>query len=285
MKKILLMIITFILFIRVDALNINKMYVDSEIDISGNLLVKEIIEIDNLDEDFDYKLYFKDMNLTLNDKNYYDGVNISIENIGLLSEDYDLNLINNDDFKKYIKESSDIETIRNDNNYSIKIKKNDKKTYIYIDYIVLSLSVIHNDVAEFYYKYLNNLEYDIDELKIIFKLPFSSSEFDVYAHSKMKANITMDNDNYLVIIQKKDYKKGNDLDLRVLYDKDLYQVVYNKNKKTDIDALEMIKNIENDRLNNTKVNNILPYVFIVVIVILIVVIVIFVIKFKKGKKK
>lgn len=285
MKKILLMIITFILFIRVDALNINKMYVDSEIDISGNLLVKEIIEIDNLDEDFDYKLYFKDMNLTLNDKNYYDGVNISIENIGLLNEDYDLNLINKDDFKKYIKESSDIETIRNDNNYSIKIKKNDKKTYIYIDYIVLSLSVIHNDVAEFYYKYLNNLEYDIDELKIIFKLPFSSSEFDVYAHSKMKANITMDNDNYLVIIQKKDYKKSNDLDLRVLYDKDLYQVVYNKNKKTDIDALDMIKNIENDRLNNTRVNNILPYVFIVVIVILIVVIVIFVIKFKKGKKK
>ena len=285
MKKILLMIITFILFIRVDALNINKMYVDSEIDISGNLLVKEIIEIDNLDEDFDYKLYFKDMNLTLNDKNYYDGVNISIENIGLLNEDYDLNLINKDDFKKYIKESSDIETIRNDNNYSIKIKKNDKKTYIYIDYIVLSLSVIHNDVAEFYYKYLNNLEYDIDELKIIFKLPFSSSEFDVYAHSKMKANITMDNDNYLVIIQKKDYKKGNDLDLRVLYDKDLYQVVYNKNKKTDIDALDMIKNIENDRLNNTRVNNILPYVFIVVIVILIVVIIIFVIKFKKGKKK
>lgn len=285
MKKILLMIITFILFIRVDALNINKMYVDSEIDISGNLLVKEIIEIDNLDEDFDYKLYFKDMNLTLNDKNYYDGVNISIENIGLLNEDYDLNLINKDDFKKYIKESSDIETIRNDNNYSIKIKKNDKKTYIYIDYIVLSLSVIHNDVAEFYYKYLNNLEYDIDELKIIFKLPFSSSEFDVYAHSKMKANITMDNDNYLVIIQKEDYKKGNDLDLRVLYDKDLYQVVYNKNKKTDIDALDMIRNIENDRLNNTRVNNILPYVFIVVIVILIVVIVIFVIKFKKGKKK
>lgn len=285
MKKILLMIITFILFIRVDALNINKMYVDSEIDISGNLLVKEIIEIDNLDENFDYKLYFKDMNLTLNDKNYYDGVNISIENIGLLNEDYDLNLINKDDFKKYIKKSSDIETIRNDNNYSIKIKKNDKKTYIYIDYIVLSLSVIHNDVAEFYYKYLNNLEYDIDELKIIFKLPFSSSEFDVYAHSKMKANITMDNDNYLVIIQKKDYKKGNDLDLRVLYDKDLYQVVYNKNKKTDIDALDMIRNIENDRLNNTRVNNILPYVFIVVIVILIVVIVIFVIKFKKGKKK
>lgn len=284
MKKILLILLVFISFIKVNALSIDKMYIDSEIDISGNLLVKEVIEINNLNEDFDYKLYFKDMNLTLNDKNYYDGINISIENIGLLNEDYDLNLLNKDDFKKYIKESNDIETIKNDNNYSVKIKKNNKKTYIHIDYMVLSLSVIHNDIAEFYYKYLNNLEYNIKELKIIFKLPYSSSTFDVYAHSNMKANITKDDKNYLVIIQKKDYKKDNDLDLRVLYDKDLYQVVYNKNKKSNIDALDMIKNIENDRISSTKKNNILPYVFTSIIVILIVFITIFIIKYKHIKK-
>ena len=284
MKKILLILLVFISFIKVKALSIDKMYIDSEIDISGNLLIKEVIEINNLNEDFDYKLYFKDMNLTLNDKNYYDGINISIENIGLLNEDYDLNLLNKDDFKKYIKESNDIETIKNDNNYSVKIKKNNKKTYIYIDYMVLSLSVIHNDIAEFYYKYLNNLEYNIKELKIIFKLPYSSNTFDVYAHSNMKANITKDDKNYLVIIQKKDYKKDNDLDLRVLYDKDLYQVVYNKNKKSNIDALDMIKNIENDRISSTKRNNILPYVFTSIIVILIVFITIFIIKYKHIRK-
>lgn len=284
MKKILLILLVFISFIKVNALSIDKMYIDSEIDISGNLLVKEVIEINNLNEDFDYKLYFKDMNLTLNDKNYYDGINVSIENIGLLNEDYDLNLLNKDDFKKYIKESNDIETIKNDNNYSVKIKKNNKKTYIYIEYMVLSLSVIHNDIAEFYYKYLNNLEYDIKELKIIFKLPYSSNTFNVYAHSNMKANITKDDKNYLVIIQKKDYKKDNDLDLRVLYDKDLYQVVYNKNKKSNIDALDMIKNIENDRISSTKRNNILPYVFTSIIVILIVFITIFIIKYKHIKK-
>lgn len=284
MKKILLILLVFISFIKVNALSIDKMYIDSEIDISGNLLVKEVIEINNLNEDFDYKLYFKDMNLTLNDKNYYDGINISIENIGLLNEDYDLNLLNKDDFKKYIKESNDIETIKNDNNYSVKIKKNNKKIYIYIDYMVLSLSVIHNDIAEFYYKYLNNLEYNIKELKIIFKLPYSSNTFDVYAHSNMKANITKDDKNYLVIIQKKDYKKDNDLDLRVLYDKDLYQVVYNKNKKSNIDALDLIKNIENDRISSTKRNNILPYVFTSIIVILIVFITIFIIKYKHIKK-
>lgn len=284
MKKIILVIITFMLFIRVNALSIDKMYIDSEIDISGNLLVKEVIEINNLNEDFDYKLYFKDMNLTLNDKNYYDGINISIENIGLLSEDYDLNLLNKDDFKKYIKESNNIETIKNDNNYSVKIKKNNKKTYIYIDYMVLSLSVIHNDIAEFYYKYLNNLKYDIKELKIVFKLPYSSDTFDVYAHSNMKADISKDDKNYLVIIQKRDYKKGNDLDLRVLYDKDLYQVVYNKDKKSNIDALDMIKNIEKERISNTKRNNILPYVFINVIAILIAFIITFIAKYKHIKK-
>lgn len=284
MKKILLILLVFISFIKVNALSIDKMYIDSEIDISGNLLVKEVIEINNLNEDFDYKLYFKDMNLTLNDKNYYDGINISIENIGLLNEDYDLNLLNKDDFKKYIKESNDIETIKNNNNYSVKIKKNNKKTYIYINYMVLSLSAIHNDIAELYYKYLNNLEYDIKELKIIFKLPYSSNTFDVYAHSNMKANITKDDKNYLVIIQKKDYKKDNDLDLRVLYDKDLYQVVYNKNKKSNIDALDMIKNIENNRISSTKRNNILPYVFTSIIVILIVFITIFIVKYKHIKK-
>lgn len=285
MKKIILIIITFMLFINVDALKINKMYIDSEIDISGNLLVKEIIEIDKLDEDFDYKIYYKDMNLTFNDKNYYDGFRIDIDNVSLLKEDYDLNLLNKDDFNKYLIDSDLVSSVKNENSVSIKVKENDKKTYIYIDYMILSLSVMHNDVAEFYYKYLNNLEYDIDELKIIFKLPFSSSIFDVYAHSKMKANISKDDDNYLVYINMNNYKKGNDLDIRVLYDKELYQIVYNKNKSTDINALYKIKQIEEDRINNTKINNILPYIFIVVILILLVVIFIFFKKYKKSLRK
>lgn len=285
MKKILLIIILFISFIKIDALDINKMYIDSEVDISGNLLVKEIIEIDKLDEDFNYKIYFKDMNLTLNDKNYYDGFNISIENIGYLDEKYDLEKINTSDFDKYIIETNDINVIKNDNNYCINIKKNNKKTYIYIDYIVLSLSVFHNDSAEFYYKYLNNLEYDIKYLDIIFKLPFKSDLFNVYAHSFMKANIKKDVDKSIVYIGKSNYKKGNDLDLRVIYDKDLYQIVYNKDKKTNIDAIDIITNIENDRLTSTKTNNIIIYIVPAIVVILVVVLTILIIKYKKMLKK
>lgn len=285
MKKILFIILLFISFIKIDALDINKMYIDSEIDISGNLLVKEIIEINNLDEDFNYKMYFKDMNLTLNDKNYYDGFNISIEKIGYLDEKYDFEKISTSDFAKYIIETNDINVIKNDNNYCINIKKNNKKTYIYIDYIVLSLSVFHNDSAEFYYKYLNNLEYDIKYLDIIFKLPFKSNLFNVYAHSFMKTNIKKDVDKSIVYIGKTNYKKGNDLDLRVVYDKDLYQIVYNKDKKTNIDAIDIIKNIENYRLTNTKTNNVIIYIVFVIIVILVVILTILIIKYKKMLKK
>ena len=285
MKKILFIILLFTSFIKIDALDINKMYIDSEIDISGNLLVKEIIEINNLDEDFNYKMYFKDMNLTLNDKNYYDGFNISIEKIGYLNEKYDFEKISTSDFAKYIIETNDINVIKNDNNYCINIKKNNKKTYIYIDYIVLSLSVFHNDSAEFYYKYLNNLEYDIKYLDIIFKLPFKSNLFNVYAHSFMKTNIKKDVDKSIVYIGKTNYKKGNDLDLRVVYDKDLYQIVYNKDKKTNIDAIDIIKNIENDRLTNTKTNNVIIYIVFVIIVILVVILTILIIKYKKMLKK
>lgn len=285
MKKILFIILLFISFIKIDALDINKMYIDSEVDISGNLLVKEIIEIDDLNEDFNYKIYFKDMNLTLNDKNYYDGFNISVEKIGYLDEKYDLEKINTSDFDKYIIETNDINVIKNDNNYCINIKKNNKKTYIYIDYIVLSLSVFHNDSAEFYYKYLNNLEYDIKYLDIIFKLPFKSDLFNVYAHSFMKANIKKDVDKSIVYIGKTNYKKGNDLDLRVVYDKDLYQIVYNKDKKTNIDAIDIITNIENDRLISTKTNNVIIYIVPAIIVILVVVLTILIIKYKKVLKK
>lgn len=284
MKKILLFIMTFILFINVKALEIDKMYIDSELDISGNLMVKEIIEIDNLDEDFNYKLYFKDMNLKLKGKNYYDGVNIKINKIGLLNEDYDLNKLNNEEFDSYVKESDNVTYNNNDNNVLINVKKSDSKLYLYIDYTVLSLSVLHNDVSEFYYKYLCNLEYDIKELKIIFKLPFSSDIFDVYAHSKMKANISKDDSNYLVIIQKKDYKKGNDLDLRVLYDSDLYAVIYNNDKKSNMDAYNIIKEIEDERLNNTKMGNIFLYVLIALMIILVVIILVFVIKYKRKRK-
>ena len=48
MKKILLILLVFISFIKVNALSIDKMYIDSEIDISGNLLVKEVIEINKV---------------------------------------------------------------------------------------------------------------------------------------------------------------------------------------------------------------------------------------------
>ena len=100
----------------------------------------------------------------------------------------------------------------------------------------------------------------------------------------MKANISKDDSNYLVIIQKKDYKKGNDLDLRVLYDSNLYAVIYNNDKKSNMDAYNVIKEIEDERLSNTKMGNVFLYVLITLVVILSVIILVFMIKYKKKRK-
>ena len=103
-------------------------------------------------------------------------------------------------------------------------------------------------------------------------------------NNQMKKSIKM-NKKSIVYIGKTNYKKGNDSDLRVVYDKDLYQIVYNKDKKTNIDAIDIIKNIENDRLTNTKTNNVIIYIVFVIIVILVVILTILIIKYKKMLKK
>ena len=134
-------------------------------------------------------------------------------------------------------------------------------------------------------KIIEEYHTDIKYLDIIFKLPFKSDLFNVYAHSFMKTNIKKDVDKSIVYIGKSNYKKGNDLDLRVIYDKDLYQIVYNKDKKTNIDAIDIITNIENDRLTSTKTNNIIIYIVPAIVVILVVVLTILIIKYKKMLKK
>ena len=138
------------------------MYIDSEIDISGNLLVKEIIEINNLDEDFNYKMYFKDMNLTLNDKNYYDGFNISIEKIGYLDEKYNFEKISTSDFAKYIIETNDNDLLVLEVNSGVSI---DKCTNFIKDGYNIAKSIYKEAVIEMFKDNPNVVITSVDELR------------------------------------------------------------------------------------------------------------------------
>ena len=140
MKKIILLILLIIPFaIKAD---ISDLYIDSEIDISGNLIVKEIVKLD--DPDNLIKLYYEN---DLGDKLYFSS-GIKINRIGSYE--------GQDEKGEYIVKDTKYSSVDNNSEYIIKFK--DKGTY-YIEYIVLNICVRHKDSSELYFRYLNTDEY------------------------------------------------------------------------------------------------------------------------------
>ena len=91
--------------------DIDKIYIDSEVDIAGNLIIKEIIEVDSTNE-FTLSLPYKSKNskeyieneIIKDNSIIYDAENIQINKIGILEKEYDINDLYKEDFNKNITE-------------------------------------------------------------------------------------------------------------------------------------------------------------------------------------
>lgn len=117
--------------------DINKMYIDSEVDIAGNLIVKEIIEVDSTDEfilSIPYKSQnskvYKENDIVKDDSIIYDAENIQINKIGTIDTEYDINDLYKDDFSKNVTEYKDYKT--NDTKTNIEITFEETKRIKYI---------------------------------------------------------------------------------------------------------------------------------------------------------
>ena len=235
MKKILLIIFIFIPVI-IKASVISGAFINSKTDISGNLIVEEIIELDEYDKPVN--IYYKN---ELKDK-IYESSGIKLNKIGILDKEniskfYDENFEEN-----YIKEVNNYTT--NDDGKYLNINFKESGLY-YIKYTVLNVCVKHNDSAELYYKYLHNFNYEIRNLVITFMLPEESKLFDTWAHSSALAKVTKDSNKQMLVANIK-YYKNNDFDYRVLYDKDIFSIVVNKDRESGIDAIDKINQEEKE---------------------------------------
>ena len=65
-------------------------------------------------------------------------------------------------------------------------------------------------------------------------------------------------------------KKGNSYNIRVLYDKDIFKIAINDSKKSNINAVNLIKNIEINKLNKSNFLSIYKYIYIPLIIVLII---------------
>ena len=275
MKKIIISLLLLIPFmVKAD---INKMYIDSEVDIAGNLIVKEIIELDSTDEftlSIPYKsegsTEYKGNDIIKDDSIIYDAENIQINKIGTLDKEYDINDLYKDEFNENVTEYKNYKTNDTKTNIEITFEETKEKKIYYLEYLVLCSSVKHNDSAELYYSYIRNSNQNIKEAVIITRLPENSKLFEVYAHGNNKINVSKDDKDSIVLTKINNLKKGSNYNIRILYDKDIFKIVINDSKKSNINAVTLIKDIENSKLNKSNFLNIYKYISIPLIIALII---------------
>lgn len=275
MKKIIISLLLLIPFI-VKA-DINKMYIDSEVDIAGNLIVKEIIEVDSINEftlSIPYKsegsTEYKGNDIIKDDSIIYDAENIQINKIGTLDKEYDINDLYKDEFNENVIKYKNYKTNDTKTNIEITFEETKEKKIYYLEYLVLCSSVKHNDSAELYYSYIRNSNQNIKEAVIITRLPENSKLFEVYAHGNNKINVSKDDKDSIVLTKINNLKKGSNYNIRILYDKDIFKIAINDSKKSNINAVTLIKDIENSKLNKSNFLNVYKYISIPLIIVLII---------------
>ncbi len=275
MKKIIISLLLLIPFmVKAD---INKMYIDSEVDIAGNLIVKEIIEVDSINEftlSIPYKsegsTEYKGNDIIKDDSIIYDAENIQINKIGTLDKEYDINDLYKDEFNENVIKYKNYKTNDTKTNIEITFEETKEKKIYYLEYLVLCSSVKHNDSAELYYSYIRNSNQNIKEAVIITRLSENSKLFEVYAHGNNKINVSKDDKDSIVLTKINNLKRGSSYNIRILYDKDIFKIAINDSKKSNINAVNLIKDIENSKLNKSNFLNVYKYISIPLIIVLIV---------------
>ena len=267
MKKIIISLLLLIpIMVKAD---IDKIYIDSEVDIAGNLIIKEIIEVDSTNE-FTLSLPYKSKNSKEYIENEIIKDNSIINKIGILEKEYDINDLYKEDFNKNITEYKKYKINDTKTNIEITFEKTKEKKIYYLEYLVLCISVKHNDSAELYYSYIKNSNQNIKEAFIITRLPENSKLFEVYAHGNNKIKVSKDEKDSIILTKINNLKKGNSYNIRVLYDKDIFKIAINDSKKSNINAVNLIKNIEINKLNKSNFLSIYKYIYIPLIIVLII---------------
>lgn len=175
-------------------------YIDSEIEISGNLRVKEFILIDGDVDYFTRTLNYKTFDgvwdkkdTSLEDNPLYNGsgiYNFTVSAYKYNGEEIDLNNLGGN-VKEYFKELNPKKV--SDNTYRVSKKdgensyniyfKNSGKTIIYLEYLVGDVVVTHKDVRELNYTF-KNLEYNADDTYLRVLIPYQTNDekYHVYLH-------------------------------------------------------------------------------------------------------
>lgn len=281
MKKILVLIISLFSFISVNYAVSNVNYkiddyiVDSRIDISGNMVVREVIKVKGSFNGYIRDLKYKNSNNKVFDKSIdsfygssiYDASNIEVRKVGTINYDKELDfnvfdqsvngftMNDNCTVNKGCYEKSDIT-----DGVSLKMynETNNSSTYFYIEYLLGNVVVMHEDIAEVYFNFVGDMfDDDINKYKLRVVLPDKTKELvRVWAHGPLNGNVSPIKDEngyyyggYLEII---DLYSNTPVDMRLTFDKNLILVDHPYLKKSEVLALDKILEVENLRADKAN---------------------------------
>lgn len=281
MKKVICFIISLFIFsinlYAVSNINykIDDYIVDSRIDISGNMVVREVIKVKGSFNGYIRDLKYKNSNNKVFDKSIdsfygssiYDASNIEVRKVGTMNYDKELDFnvfdqsVNeftmNDSctVNKGCYEKSDIT-----DGVSLKMynETNNSSTYFYIEYLLGNVVVMHEDIAEVYFNFVGDMfDDDINKYKLRVVLPDKTKELvRVWAHGPLNGNVSPIKDEngyyYGGYLEINDLYSNTPVDMRLTFDKNLILVYHPYLKKSEVLALDKILEVENLRADKAN---------------------------------
>ena len=281
MKKVICFIISLFIFsinlYAVSNINykIDDYIVDSRIDISGNMVVREVIKVKGSFNGYIRDLKYKNSNNNVFDKSIdsfygssiYDASNIEVRKVGTINYDKELDFnvfdqsVNeftmNDSctVNKGCYEKSDIT-----DGVSLKMynETNNSSTYFYIEYLLGNVVVMHEDIAEVYFNFVGDMfDDDINKYKLRVVLPDKTKELvRVWAHGPLNGNVSPIKDEngyyYGGYLEINDLYSNTPVDMRLTFDKNLILVDHPYLKKSEVLALDKILEVENLRADKAN---------------------------------
>ena len=278
MKKVLILLLLLIpgtVKAEVDY-KITDYYVEAVIDIAGSMSVREVMVMDGVFNGNEVELVYKNSSLP----SWVPG-NINLENSSI----YNGSSITNISFgAKYVKGNIDFailneefDTLESVSSASLGDKGVYTEYYVsdglgfrlyypavnqrvafYSEYAITNVVVIHNDVAELFWPFLQStFRDDIENVNIRVLLPDKddSDDYRIWAHGSLTGVIwpLIDNSGTPLgaLMEIESFKAGSSLDIRMIFNKDLI-MIQEFNNKSGINAKNKIIELETKKADEAN---------------------------------
>lgn len=271
MKKIYLVFIFLISLFLPFTINaysegISNYYIDMTVKSNGNLHVKELIILNGEFNGFERIINYKNNRLSsfdggLNSFNGSDiyngsGINlISIKNLDISgTRNFDLINNNGDEFKEVsYADSGDygkytLTTRSNGETYRIYNPDKGREKGFYIEYELVNVGIVHNDIAEVGINLFDELTEYVNVLEMKIHIPGNKELLRGWAHGPLTGEIKLEGTDLIEVFASK-ISPNNPIDVRFAFDKN---ILNESQKFSNVEALDKIIEVETVKANEAN---------------------------------